>query len=152
MLSDGSLRYDGRTDSQIKIRGHRVDLTEIERQLLMIATERRPVSGHADADDDDEAVPQIDKGLVLCHRAGEIDQALVAFVTLRNGDDGGPPDVVGAETAAQRIEAALAGRLADYMVPQVRYFVCFSCEFSVYVVFFFIFPGIQSCDVRVNCW
>lgn len=101
--ADGAVRYDGRTDSQIKIRGHRVDLAEVERQLLLPASS-------------DDSRPAIDKGLVLCYRAGEIDQALVAFVQLRptNVTDGADGD-----EAAARIEKALASRLADYMRPQV---------------------------------
>lgn len=105
MHADGAVRYDGRTDSQIKIRGHRVDLAEVERQLMQLL----PASS-------DDPLPTIDKGLVLCYRAGEIDQALVAFVQLlpTNVTDGTDD-----EEAAARIGEALAGRLIDYMRPQV---------------------------------
>lgn len=50
----GLLMYEGRTDSQVKVRGHRVDLSEVE---------------HAVA-----AVPGVDKSVVLCYRPGEIEQ------------------------------------------------------------------------------
>lgn len=123
--ADGALRYAGRTDSQVKIRGHRVDLAEVERQLHF--------AGASDAGDD--IALSIDKALVLCYRAGEIDQALVAFVQLANngcGNGGDADSGILADDAdtslgsgeaqqvtAERIEAALANRLADYMRPQV---------------------------------
>lgn len=98
MRKDGSIQYEGRTDSQIKVRGHRVDLSEVEKQLCGLTA-------------------LVDKGVVLCYRPGEIDQALVAFVvtlatkTSRSQDRDMP---IGMD-----IEAALRDRLADYMLPQV---------------------------------
>lgn len=50
----GSIIYEGRVDSQIKIRGHRVDLTEVEKSVARI--------------------PDIDKVVVLCHKPGELSQ------------------------------------------------------------------------------
>lgn len=50
----GSIIYEGRVDSQIKIRGHRVDLTEVERAIARI--------------------PDIDKVVVLCYKPGELSQ------------------------------------------------------------------------------
>lgn len=49
-----SIIYEGRMDSQIKIRGHRVDLTEIEEIIVKL--------------------PGIDKVVVLCHKPGELSQ------------------------------------------------------------------------------
>lgn len=46
--------YEGRTDSQIKVRGHRVDLTEVEK---IVAT-----------------APAVDKAVVLCYKPGELSQ------------------------------------------------------------------------------
>uniref|UniRef100_A0A182JJ91 AMP-dependent synthetase/ligase domain-containing protein n=1 Tax=Anopheles atroparvus TaxID=41427 RepID=A0A182JJ91_ANOAO len=89
-VSKGCVYYQGRTDSQIKIRGHRVDLSEVEANLL--------------------GMPGIDKGIVLCYRAGEIDQALLGFVTLE------PKSRF--QTGLQ-VEGALADKLAHYMIPQV---------------------------------
>lgn len=93
MRKGGAIQYEGRTDSQIKIRGHRVDLSEVERHLFGL-----------------DAL--VDKGMVLCYRAGEIDQALLAFVTVH-------PPAVGSMPTGMQIEAALGGKLADYMIPQV---------------------------------
>ncbi|CAH0555248.1 unnamed protein product [Brassicogethes aeneus] len=60
-LEKGTILYEGRTDSQIKIRGHRVDLSEVERAV--------------------NALDVVEKGIVLCYQPGEITQALLAFVT-----------------------------------------------------------------------
>lgn len=46
--------YEGRTDSQIKVRGHRVDLAEVEKSVA--------------------TAPSVDKAVVLCYKAGELSQ------------------------------------------------------------------------------
>ncbi|KAG4068312.1 hypothetical protein HA402_007832 [Bradysia odoriphaga] len=86
----GCIIYEGRTDSQIKIRGYRFDLSEIEKNVL--------------------SIDGIDKAIVLCYHAGEIDQALLSFVTLSD-------DAMTVQEA--QLEHALKAKLADYMVPQV---------------------------------
>lgn len=53
-LVKGTIIYEGRTDSQVKVRGHRVDLSEVENAVA--------------------AVPGIDKSVVLCYRPGETEQ------------------------------------------------------------------------------
>jgi acyl-coenzyme A synthetase/AMP-(fatty) acid ligase len=53
-LVKGSLIYEGRTDSQVKVRGHRVDLSEVEQAVT--------------------AVCGVDKCVVLCYNPGETDQ------------------------------------------------------------------------------
>lgn len=93
-LYKGVIYYEGRTDSQIKIRGHRVDLTEIEKNLT--------------------ALDYVEKGVVLCYRAGEIDQALVAFCVVK----GDHLNKYIAKTGMQ-VENELKLKLASYMVPQV---------------------------------
>lgn len=93
-LYKGVVYYEGRTDSQIKIRGHRVDLTEIEKNLT--------------------ALEYVDKGVVLCYHAGEIDQALVAFCVVK----GDSLNKYIMKTGIQ-IENDLKLKLASYMVPQV---------------------------------
>jgi len=50
----GSIIYEGRVDSQIKIRGHRVDLAEVEKMV--------------------SKVPKINKVIVLCYKPGELSQ------------------------------------------------------------------------------
>jgi acyl-coenzyme A synthetase/AMP-(fatty) acid ligase len=48
----GLIFYEGRIDSQIKIRGHRVDLSEVEKQFI--------------------SLDYIEKGIVLCYNPGDI--------------------------------------------------------------------------------
>lgn len=86
--------YEGRTDSQIKIRGHRVDLSEVEKNLA--------------------SLEYVEKGVVLCYHAGEIDQALVAFCVAKSNN----LNRYIAKTGIQ-IENDLKLKLANYMVPQV---------------------------------
>lgn len=52
----------------------------------------------------------VDKAIVLCYHAGELDQALLSFVTLSDG-----------ATLRQeaQLENVLKTKLADYMVPQI---------------------------------
>ncbi|KAG5894177.1 hypothetical protein JTB14_001871 [Gonioctena quinquepunctata] len=63
-FQNGVLFYEGRTDSQIKIRGHRVDMTEVEKAV--------------------NSVDGVEKATVLCYKPGEINQALLAFVQSNN--------------------------------------------------------------------
>ncbi|KAF2902812.1 hypothetical protein ILUMI_03369 [Ignelater luminosus] len=86
-IEKGVLVYEGRTDSQIKIRGYRVDLSEIEKAV--------------------NAIDGVDKGVVLCYKPGEINQAILAFVTTE------------ASLNEYQIEMILKKGLAAYMVPQV---------------------------------
>ncbi|CAL4162707.1 unnamed protein product, partial [Meganyctiphanes norvegica] len=58
---DGVLVYEGRTDSQVKVRGHRIDLNEVQAAV--------------------QKVQGVDKCYVLVYKPGEINQALVAFYT-----------------------------------------------------------------------
>ncbi|KAJ8918616.1 hypothetical protein NQ315_013122, partial [Exocentrus adspersus] len=83
----GVLVYEGRTDSQVKIRGYRVDLAEVERAV--------------------NSVEGVDKAVVLCYKPGELNQALLAFVTTQT------------LMSEQQIEATLKEKLTSYMVPQV---------------------------------
>lgn len=94
-LHKGMIYYEGRTDSQIKIRGHRVDLAEVEKNL--------------------GSLEYVEKGVVLCYHAGEIDQALVAFCVINSN---GNSNKYIQKTGIQ-IENDLKLKLASYMVPQV---------------------------------
>ncbi|KAJ8940685.1 hypothetical protein NQ318_017735 [Aromia moschata] len=86
-LEKGTLMYEGRTDSQVKIRGHRVDLAEVEKAV--------------------NSVDGVGKAVVLCYQPGEINQALLAFVTTHKPMN------------ESQIEAMLKDKLTSYMVPQV---------------------------------
>lgn len=60
----GLVIYEGRVDSQIKIRGHRVDLTEVEKIIARI--------------------PGIDKVVVLCYKPGELSQVNARAYSVRS--------------------------------------------------------------------
>ena len=59
-IINGMLYYEGRADSQIKVRGHRIDLTEINAVL--------------------DQLDQVSKGICLCYKPGEAEQ--VSFVLI----------------------------------------------------------------------
>ncbi|XP_076759929.1 nonribosomal peptide synthetase ebony [Xylocopa sonorina] len=81
--------YEGRVDSQIKVRGHRVDLTEVEKTV--------------------SRAPGVDKAVVLCYKPGELFQALIAFVTVTNDSS----------VCALKIDTFLQATLPVYMLPRV---------------------------------
>ncbi|XP_076673165.1 nonribosomal peptide synthetase ebony [Andrena cerasifolii] len=88
-ISKGVVVYEGRVDSQIKVRGHRVDLTEVEKAV--------------------SRAPGVDNVVVLCYKPGELSQTLIAFVTTTNGSS----------TCGQKIEGFLQATIPPYMLPQV---------------------------------
>jgi amino acid adenylation domain-containing protein len=93
LLPDGCLVHLGRKDFQVKVRGHRIEVSEIERALL----------DH----------PAVKEALVLAreHRPG--DQRLVAYVVPAPG---ARPTIV---ELRQRLQATLP----DYMVPSAFVFL-----------------------------
>lgn len=87
----GIVQYEGRTDSQVKIRGHRVDLSEIEKHLLDIT--------------------EVKKVIVLCYHPGQSDQSILAFVSIE------PKSCI----TNFEIERILNRKLPEYMIPQLVY-------------------------------
>uniref|UniRef100_A0A1B6MA14 Carrier domain-containing protein n=1 Tax=Graphocephala atropunctata TaxID=36148 RepID=A0A1B6MA14_9HEMI len=88
-LEKGTVLYEGRTDSQVKVRGHRVDLAEVDAALNKLT--------------------QVDKTAVLCYQPGEVDQMVIAYITVH-------PNV---NISGEDIEVALQSYLAGYAIPQV---------------------------------
>lgn len=64
-LPDGNIRFQGRKDAQVKIRGHRVELMEIENVIL----------NH----------PEIKEAAAVLHSPPDGDQELYAFVVAQDG-------------------------------------------------------------------
>ena len=87
-LPDGKIEFLGRNDEQIKLRGYRVELGEIETALATHAGVREAV-----------VVTQGVKGL---------ERRLVGYYTLDEGAE--PPTAV-------QLRAHLSARLPDYMIP-----------------------------------
>ena len=88
-LPDGSLEYLGRTDFQIKIRGLRVELGEIEARL--------------------EELDAIQKSVVVLHEDKPGDQRLVAYYVLKPGRHVSIPE----------LRKSLRTSLPDYMIPSI---------------------------------
>ncbi|MDX3225296.1 amino acid adenylation domain-containing protein [Streptomyces sp. ME19-01-6] len=84
---DGELEYIGRSDQQIKIRGHRVELGEIEARIT--------------------AHPQVDSATVTTHDLSPGDRRLVAYVVPAAPDALDPAD----------LREALGRDLPAYMLP-----------------------------------
>src|SRR5205814_83399 len=85
---DGAIEFLGRADSQVKVRGHRVELGEIEAAL----------SAH----------PRVQTPVVMARGTAEDDLHLVAYYV-----DNAPSSAIDAEG----LRAYLSDRLPEYMVP-----------------------------------
>ncbi|MFC9931850.1 non-ribosomal peptide synthetase [Streptomyces sp. NPDC127190] len=87
--ADGVLVYLGRTDHQVKVRGHRVELGEIEARLL--------------------AHPEVGNACVVV-RGEEADRSLAGFVVPAASAEAGMAD---------RVREELARELPEWMVPRL---------------------------------
>ena len=85
----GRLYFEGRLDSQIKVRGHRVDLLEIEKAVYV--------------------QEDITKVAVLCYSPGNTNQRVLCYYTAKEG-------VALTETT---LELKLATLLPDYSMPKL---------------------------------
>jgi amino acid adenylation domain-containing protein len=86
-MADGQLEFIGRVDHQIKLRGFRIELSEIEQQL--------------------EQHPQVQAVAVMLHEASSGDQRLVAYVA--SPGENAP--------SASVLRQFVQQRLPEYMVP-----------------------------------
>ena len=88
-ISNGRLYYEGRLDAQIKVRGHRVDLAEVDKAVL--------------------GLEGVAKTAILCYQPGETQQKVLCYYTTA-------PGVVLPET---RVHELLATTLPCYMMPRL---------------------------------
>ncbi|MQS07163.1 AMP-binding protein, partial [Streptomyces alkaliphilus] len=86
-LPDGSVRWLGRRDAQIKLRGYRIELGEIEHALRRL--------------------PDVGQAVVLLRRDLPGEPGIVAYLVPRDG----------AEPIVESLRRDLRGRLPGYMVP-----------------------------------
>ena len=109
--SDGSLTFIGRTDTQVKIRGQRVELSEVQhhvRQLLV--DENTYIAANGIQVVAEMVTPQ-----------GGDKSVLMAFIHLDHEDAGGLTGEEAQKATVQRITAGLEERLSEktpaYMIP-----------------------------------
>ncbi|MGB3737061.1 MAG: amino acid adenylation domain-containing protein, partial [Ilumatobacter sp.] len=87
---DGRLTFEGRTDHQVKLRGHRIELGEIEAAL--------------------DVHPDVVKSVVTVHEVSAGDERLTAYLQC----------VQGAQVpTASALRSFVKGELPDYMVPTI---------------------------------
>ncbi|WFE47893.1 non-ribosomal peptide synthetase [Verrucosispora sp. WMMD1129] len=101
LLPDGNLEFLGRIDKQVKIRGHRVELAEVEGALA--------------------AIPTLQESVVIVRSDGEHGNQLVAFFVPQTvAGDGGTAAGSGpsrAEVSPLELREQLAAILPRYAVP-----------------------------------
>ncbi len=91
VINQDYIGFVGRADEQIKIRGHRIELGEVEQQLM--------------------ALPGIDACVVMAKDFGSVGQQLVGYVEM--AETMGLPEV----EVFNHIREGLSRTLPDYMVP-----------------------------------
>jgi aspartate racemase len=84
---NGTVEFLGRIDLQVKVRGYRIELQEIEATLL--------------------SDPSVGQAVVLASEDASLDKRLVAYVV---GQNGAAPDL-------EKLRAYLTRNLPDYMIP-----------------------------------
>jgi aryl carrier-like protein len=86
-LSDGNLVFKGRIDNQVKVRGFRMELDEIETNLC--------------------SIPEVESGCVTAFKGKQEEFDLCAYYVLKNGS----------QLTSEEIRFGLLGRIPVYMVP-----------------------------------
>jgi D-alanine--poly(phosphoribitol) ligase subunit 1 len=97
--ANGLLHFQGRRDGQIKLHGYRIELADIESNLL--------------------ALPEVSEAVVLPVERGGVPQWLDAYVTRTSGVP--PPEEAAA--AAAHLRQELTGKLPSYMLPRSIHFI-----------------------------
>jgi amino acid adenylation domain-containing protein len=87
MLSDGGIEYVGRKDFQAEIRGHRIEVAEVESALL--------------------GLPYIREAVVVSRPDVNGEQRLLAYFVPENG----------ADISVTELHLAMSAKVPDYMVP-----------------------------------
>jgi amino acid adenylation domain-containing protein len=99
---DGTIEFLGRIDGQVKLRGFRIEVGEIEAAL--------------------ECHPAVRAAVVLAREDRPGDRRLVAYIVPTNGEERAPSFVPRPSSLASELRTFLSKRLPDYMLPTA--FVC----------------------------
>ncbi|XP_011501560.1 PREDICTED: N-(5-amino-5-carboxypentanoyl)-L-cysteinyl-D-valine synthase [Ceratosolen solmsi marchali] len=89
-IENNHIFYEGRRDNQIKIRGHRIDITEIEKAVLKLSIVKNAV--------------------VLSSNVSESEQILLCFLVLNDKN---------LNTEIKEIKSILSKILLSYMIPEI---------------------------------
>ncbi|CAM2957580.1 non-ribosomal peptide synthetase [Saccharomonospora xinjiangensis] len=90
-LPNGEVEFLGRTDAQVKIRGHRIELAEVEAGIV--------------------AAPSVSSVAVVAHGSQPLERSLVAFVVPEGGEG------TAAELDVEALLDDVATRLPEHMLP-----------------------------------
>ena len=85
----GRLYFEGRLDSQVKVRGHRVDLMEVEKAVREMS--------------------EVTKTIVLCYKPGDTQQRIICYYTVQDG----------VFLPERKLETILETVLPCYMMPKL---------------------------------
>jgi amino acid adenylation domain-containing protein/non-ribosomal peptide synthase protein (TIGR01720 family) len=113
---DGSLVFIGRKDTQVKIRGQRVELGEIEHHIQVCLPEATQVAAEVFIPSGDGANPVLGAFIVMADNANIMNGDLTKG-NLANGD--AEKHAIKVITLPPSAEEALAERLSSYMVPSI---------------------------------
>ncbi|MEL6929704.1 MAG: amino acid adenylation domain-containing protein, partial [Cyanobacteria bacterium J06600_6] len=101
-LPDGNLEFLGRSDRQIKIRGYRLEIDEVE----------TTINSH----------PAISKSVVIARQGDNLSQSLIAYVVTETTNNSSPPSSASpapSASPAQHLRQFLTQKLPSYAIPNV---------------------------------
>ena len=115
---DGSIAFVGRKDAQVKIRGQRVELGEVEHHLGAYIPAARQVAAEVIVPGGERAAPTLAAFLALGESLDTGSNGVPSGML--NGMPNGTP-AARVMTIAAEVEHELAGRLPAYMIPTVYF-------------------------------
>ncbi|MBO3130125.1 non-ribosomal peptide synthetase [Dermatophilus congolensis] len=84
-VEDGLMEYLGRTDNQVKIRGHRVDPGEVSAAVLTLAEQDRGAQAPSDVAEVYGCVTTVVNGALVCHLAARVADSQGVARAVRDG-------------------------------------------------------------------
>lgn len=112
--SDGTLQFLGRKDTQVKLRGQRIELGEVEHhvhQVLAAICRRERL--------DEDATLEVVAEIIRPQETGR--PTLVAFASIRNNGLSVEESIAALESMVADLDVQLAERLPAYMIPSTYF-------------------------------